>query len=101
MPNKIDSKDILFNIIRPLQSILIFNYFEQEIKLDIMEQLPHEQGFDNKIGVIDLETYTIENSDLENKKTVENSAKRSIVIVVNKLCMLVGGQLVKINIYII
>lgn len=27
-----------------------------------MEQLPHEQSFDNKIGVIDLETYTIENS---------------------------------------
>ena len=25
----------------------------------ILEELPYEQEFDNKIGVIDLETYTI------------------------------------------
>lgn len=28
--------------------------------MPILEELENEQGFDNKIGVIDLETYTIE-----------------------------------------
>lgn len=46
----------LFKIIRPIDSIFIFKNFEQDFKLDIMEELPHEQMFNNKIGVIDLET---------------------------------------------
>lgn len=48
MPTKLYRKDSLFNIIRPMQSILIFNDFEQEFKLDTMEELAHEQGFNNK-----------------------------------------------------
>jgi len=46
----------LFKIIRPIESIFIYKNFEQDFKLDILEELPHEQMFNNKIGVIDLET---------------------------------------------
>jgi len=48
------------NFIQPLESIIIFQNFVQNFKVPTLEELPHEQGFDNKIGVIDLETYTID-----------------------------------------
>jgi len=36
-----------------------------------LEELPHEKRFDNKIGVIDLETYTMDiDKNNYNKKSV-------------------------------
>ena len=47
------------NIIQLIDLIIIFKNFVQKFKVPILEELPYEQEFDNKIGVIDLETYTI------------------------------------------
>lgn len=53
------SKELL-NIIQPMELIIIFKNFVQDFKVPTLEELPHEQVFDNKLGVIDLETYTID-----------------------------------------
>jgi hypothetical protein len=58
----IKSNDDLFKIISPTENLNIFNNFRQEFKLKTMEELPHEQEYNNKIGVIDLETYPFEKS---------------------------------------
>ena len=54
-----NSKELL-NIIQPIELNITFKNFVQDFKVPTLEELPHEQGFDNKIGVIDLETYGIE-----------------------------------------
>jgi hypothetical protein len=62
--NIINTSKELLNIIQPIESICIFQNFVQNFKVPTLEELPHEQGFDNKIGVIDLETYTIDTTNL-------------------------------------
>jgi hypothetical protein len=61
--NIINTSTELLNIIQPIESISIFHNFVQNFKVPTLEELPHEQGFDNKIGVIDLETYTIDKTN--------------------------------------
>jgi len=57
---RITNIDELFNLIRPIESV---NNYKQIFKLDTMEELVHEQMFNNKIGVIDLETCPKINDD--------------------------------------
>jgi len=74
--------DELFKVIRPMESISIFNNFVQKFKLDCMEEIAHDQCFDNKIGVIDLETYPIDKCNdeltLDNYNEPNNSGTHGV-----------------------
>jgi hypothetical protein len=56
----INTNKKLLNLIQPIKSINIFSNFVQNFKVPCLEELPREQIFDNKIGVLDLETYTMD-----------------------------------------
>lgn len=45
----------------------------QDFTLNVMDELPHEQIYDNKIGVIDLETYPFDKTDEEIKAEISNN----------------------------
>jgi len=65
------SKELLI-VIQPIESIILFKNLVQNFKVPTLEELPHEKRFDNKIGVIDLETYTmdIDKNNYNKKKCI-------------------------------
>ena len=75
---KIDKLDDLLNIIQPLKSINIYNNFVQNIKLDTMEELAHEQYYDSKIGVIDLETFPVNKTENLETDNYSNSGFQQV-----------------------
>jgi len=80
--DRVNTIDDLFKVIRPMESISIFNIFFTNFNLECMEEIAHDQSFDNKIGVIDLETYPIDkcNDDLtvDNNSDPNNSGKQGV-----------------------
>jgi len=93
----INTKEDLLNIIQPIETIITFKNFVQSFKVPTLEELPHEQEFDNKIGVLDLETCT---RDINEKNNYcEQNCICSFLILI--LILLSKAIMNRIEIYII